>query len=60
MLVDALEKLLDATMQVVSFTVIIEALSFYRKYGFEQFRQEPMKLYLPMKSIEELCHDIGI
>ncbi len=60
MLVDALNKSLKATTQVASIAVIVEALheealSFYIKYGFEQFRQEPMKLYLPMKSIEVLC-----
>jgi hypothetical protein len=44
---------------VASLAVIAEALddivlSFYMKYGFQQFRQEPMKLYLPMKLIEAL------
>lgn len=60
MLVDALKKALNASTQVASRAVIAEALdesalNFYRKYGFQQFRQEPMKLYLPMKSVEELC-----
>ena len=59
MLVDALKKSLDVTAQVASVAVIAEALdekavSFYKKYGFQQFRQEPMKLYLPMKSVEAL------
>ena len=59
MLVDALKKSLDVTAQVASVAVIAEALdqeavSFYTKYGFQQFRQEPMKLYLPMKSVESL------
>ena len=59
MLVDALKKSLDVTAQVASVAVIAEALdekavSFYKKYGFQQFRQEPMKLYLPMKSVESL------
>lgn len=63
-LVDALKKSLDATTQVASVAVIAEALdeealSFYIKYGFQQFRQEPMKLYLPMKSVEELCQLLG-
>jgi predicted GNAT family N-acyltransferase len=56
MLVDALQKALNASIQVASLAVIAEALddkavSFYIKYGFRQFKQEPMKLYLPMKSI---------
>lgn len=65
MLVDTLHKSLEATEQVASIAVIVEALDeealgFYIKYGFGQFRQEPMKLYLPMKPIEALCQDIGI
>lgn len=65
LLVDALKKSLDTARQVASLAVIAEALDeqalgFYTKYGFQQFRQEPMMLYLPMKSIEELCQDIGI
>jgi len=65
LLIDALKKSLDTTMQVASLAVIAEALderasSFYRKYGFRPFNQEPMKLYLPMKSIEELCENLGI
>lgn len=60
LLIDALKKSLDASMQVASLAVIAEALderalSFYTKYGFKQFDQAPMKLYLPMKSVEELC-----
>jgi predicted GNAT family N-acyltransferase len=60
MLVDALKKALDTSVQVASLAVIAEALNkrakdFYIKYGFQQFRQEPMKLYLPMRSVEELC-----
>lgn len=65
LLVDALKKSLDTATQVASLAVVAEALderalSFYVKYGFQQFRQEPMKLYLPMKSVEELCLNIGV
>jgi predicted GNAT family N-acyltransferase len=65
LLIDALKKSLDAAMQVASLAVIAEALdesalSFYIKYGFKQFNQEPMKLYLPMKSVEGLCQNFGI
>lgn len=59
MLINALRKSLDVSTQVASFAVIAEvideeALSFYVKYGFQPFNQEPMKVYLPMKSIEQL------
>ena len=65
LLIDALKRSLEAAMQVASLAVIAEALderalSFYIKYGFKQFSQEPMKLYLPMKSVEELCQNFGI
>jgi predicted GNAT family N-acyltransferase len=65
LLIDSLKKSLDASIQVASLAVIAEALdesalSFYLKYGFQPFKQEPMKLYLPMKAIETLCQDLGI
>jgi len=65
MLIDALHKSLDSTAQVASLAVVAEALDeealgFYIKYGFQPFRQEPLKLYLSMKSIETLCKGIGI
>lgn len=59
LLVDALRRSLDVAAQVASLAVIAEALdeealNFYIKYGFQQFKQDPMKLFLPVKSIEEL------
>ncbi|MEG3928616.1 MULTISPECIES: GNAT family N-acetyltransferase [unclassified Microcoleus] len=64
-LIDALTKALLATAQVASLAVIAEALdepaaNFYQKYGFQKFKQNPMKLYLPMKSVEELCQNYNI
>jgi predicted GNAT family N-acyltransferase len=62
MLIDALKRALDVSAQVASLAVVVEALdesalNFYIKYGFQQFNQDPMKLYLPIKSIEELFSD---
>ncbi|XWK88511.1 MAG: hypothetical protein U7127_00145 [Phormidium sp.] len=64
-LIDSLKKALLATAQVASLAVIAEALNeratnFYQKYGFQPFKQEPMKLYLPMKSVAELCQAFNI
>lgn len=64
-LIDALKKALEATSQVASLAVIAEALDgeavkFYQKYGFQLFKQNSMKLYLPMQSVEALCQDINI
>jgi predicted GNAT family N-acyltransferase len=65
LLIDSFKKSLDASIQVASLAVIAEALDeralrFYLKYGFQPFKQEPMKLYLPMKSVETLCQDLGL
>lgn len=59
MLIDAFKKALSATTNVASVAMITEALDekasqFYQKYGFQPFQNHPMKLYLPMRTIEEL------
>ena len=64
-LIDAFKKALEATSQVASLAVIAEALDeeavkFYQKYGFQAFKQNPMKLYLPMQAVEALCQDYNI
>jgi predicted N-acetyltransferase YhbS len=65
MLIDALKQSLKATSLVASLAVVVEALDaevvkFYQRFGFQQFKQHPMKLYLPMKSIEQMCKNMGI
>jgi predicted GNAT family N-acyltransferase len=60
LLIDALKRSLNASNQVASLAVIAEAIdkdavNFYTKYGFQPFQENPMKLYLPMSSIEKLC-----
>lgn len=57
-LIDALKRVLDATTQIASLAVVVEAINenairFYQKYGFRQFKEYPLKLYLPIKSIAE-------
>lgn len=64
MLIDALNKALEATETIASLAVIAEAINdtaanFYRKYGFQEFRQNPHKLYLPMKSIAQLRSNLN-
>ena len=59
LLFDALKKAIAVSKQIASLAVIAEALdenaaSFYLKYGFQKFNQDSMKLYLPMKSIEDI------
>lgn len=58
-LVDALKRSLAATAQVASLAVVVDAwderaASFYHKYGFQEFKQHPLKLYLPMQSVAQL------
>jgi hypothetical protein len=70
MLLDAVKRAINASTQVASLAVIAEALdeqvvNFYIKYGFikysfQQFKQSPMKLYIPMQSVEELVQNLGI
>jgi predicted GNAT family N-acyltransferase len=65
LLIDALKKSLGTATQVASIAVVVDALNekalnFYIKYGFKPFNQEPIKLYLPMKSVEELFQNLGI
>jgi predicted GNAT family N-acyltransferase len=58
-LFDALKKAIAVSKQIASLAVITEALdenavNFYMKYGFQKFNKESMKLYLPMKAIEDI------
>jgi predicted GNAT family N-acyltransferase len=64
MLIDALNQSLKTTSVVASLAVVVEALDeelvkFYQRFGFQQFKQHPMKLYLPMKLIEKICKNRG-
>ncbi|MFQ3613828.1 MAG: GNAT family N-acetyltransferase [Cyanobacteriota bacterium] len=59
MLMDALQRSLAASVQVASLAVVAEALDeqaarFYAKYGFQPVQESPLKLYLPMKTVERL------
>jgi GNAT superfamily N-acetyltransferase len=58
-LIDALKRALDAITQIALLAVVVEAIDenavrFYQKYGFRQFKQYPLKLYLPMNSIASI------
>jgi len=59
LLVDALRRTLETSRHIASLAVIVEPLnqptrSFYLKYGFIPFKQERMKLYLPVQSVAGL------
>jgi len=59
LLIDALRRARKASEVVASFAVVVEAkdaraAEFYKRYGFEELRGQPVRLFLPMKTIEEV------
>lgn len=59
LLLDALRRSFDQSKQVASTAVVVDAksevsLSFYLKFGFIQFVDEPLRLFLPMTTIKKL------
>ncbi len=59
MLIDALKRALQASEQIASLAVVVEAIddnavSFYRKYGFTSFDSNPNRLYLSMGKIAKI------
>ena len=56
LLADALKRILASSMEVASALVVVEAkgpeaVAFYQKYGFIVFKDNPRKLFLPMRTI---------
>lgn len=59
LLIDALHRSYNASSEIGSMAVVVDAkdekaISFYQKYGFIVFSDQPHKLFLPMKVIENL------
>lgn len=59
LLMDALRRALDASREVASFAVVVDAkddsvLPFYSRYEFTSFVDQPRRLFLPMGTIERL------
>ena len=59
LLMDALDRCLASSKQIGSVAVIVDAKdekagNFYRKYGFIQLPRIPTRLFLPMKTLEEM------
>jgi ribosomal protein S18 acetylase RimI-like enzyme len=59
LLMDALRRPLDLTSLSGSLAVVVDpkneaARTFYAKYGFLSFHGERKRMYLPMKTVEEL------
>lgn len=59
LLIDALRRSLIASRTVASVAVIVDAkddagAAFYARYGFQPFPDQPLRLFLPMKTLEAL------
>jgi ribosomal protein S18 acetylase RimI-like enzyme len=59
LLVDALRRSLAASRTVASVAVIVDAkddagAAFYTRYGFRRFPDQPLRFFIPMKTIDAL------
>ena len=59
LLIDALQRSLNASRSVASVAVIVDAKDelgarFYARYGFTPFPDQPLRLFLPVKTIQAL------
>jgi ribosomal protein S18 acetylase RimI-like enzyme len=59
MVIDALRRALQATTEVASYAVVVDAInenarSFYEQYEFCAFPDRKLRLFLPMKTIANL------
>lgn len=59
LLIDALRRALESSQTVASVAVVVDAKddrakTFYKKYGFIELPDHPNRLFLPMKTIEEM------
>jgi ribosomal protein S18 acetylase RimI-like enzyme len=59
LIIDALRRALQATTEVASFAVVVDAINerarfFYEHYEFCAFPDQKLRLFLPMKTIADL------
>ncbi len=59
LIIDALRRALQATTEVASYAVVVDAInerarSFYEQYEFCAFPDRKLRLFLPMKTIADL------
>jgi GNAT superfamily N-acetyltransferase len=59
LLLDSMKRSWEISKDIASLALVVDALnekalSFYLKYGFKQFQNEPMKLYCSMEYIEKI------
>lgn len=59
LLIDALHRVLAQVFQIATMAVVVDAKgdrarTFYERYGFERFANEPYRLFITMSTIAEL------
>ena len=59
LLVDALRRSLEQSRQIAAMAVVVDAIddaacTFYEHFGFQRFADHEYRLFLPMKTIQEL------
>ena len=59
LLMDALYRCVEVARQIASYAVIVDAIdadakTFYEHYDFTPFPEQPMRLFLPMKTVTRL------
>ncbi len=59
LLIDALRRVLETSREVAALAVVVEAendnaRAFYEHYGFLRFVDDEYRLYLPMKTIDQI------
>jgi predicted GNAT family N-acyltransferase len=65
LLISALKQALDHSRRIASMAVVVDAKddpakTFYKKYGFLELPDHPNRLFLPMKTIEQMFSTPGI
>jgi GNAT superfamily N-acetyltransferase len=55
---DALQRCVSVAEQIGSFAVFVEAIDdeaakFYQRYGFQPFREQPLKLFLSISTLQQ-------
>ena len=59
LLIDAFHRIWNASSSIAAFAIIVDAkdlnaVAFYRHFGFIPFDNQPLTLFLPLSSLEEL------
>jgi predicted GNAT family N-acyltransferase len=59
LLLNALRRCLDISKQAASWAVVVDAknekaVKFYKKWGFNEFPSQPMKLFMPTSTVEKM------